>query len=103
MIRAESSFFVHRGFRAMISSQERMFLIWAGFTWICHSVVDPSKIGMLKTEGHEFLDEGIHQRVVIQFKDFFGQGGDAVEDRAPVLILGDRSFSASGRSSAQNH
>ena len=44
-------------------------------------------VGMLKTEGHELLDEGVHKRVAIQFKDFFGQCGDAIEDRTPVLIL----------------
>ena len=49
-------------------------------------------VGMLKTEGHELFDEGIHKGMAIQFKDLFGQRRDAIEDRTPVLILRDRFF-----------
>ena len=44
-------------------------------------------VGMLKTEGHELFDEGIHQGMFIEFKDLLGQGGDAIDDGTLVLIL----------------
>jgi len=45
IINAERSRLVHLGFIAIIPSQDRTFRMWAGFTWTCHSAVEPLTSG----------------------------------------------------------
>ena len=92
MIRAESSRRVQRGFRAMISSQERMFSMWAGLTRICQSDIGAGELRMLEPEGDQLLDKGVRQRVMVQFEDLSGHGGNAIQDGAAVLITGSALF-----------
>ena len=66
--------------------------MWAGLTRICHSVVAAGQLRMLKPEGNQLLDKGIHQRVMIELENLPGHGGDTIQDRAAVLVTGGALF-----------